>query len=103
MQQNVGETDRWVRIGLGSALAVAGALSLHRGKVAPVLLLGSSALLLESAITRVCPVNALLGRDTRSQDPDRFSRRFGARTPAGTRVGAAQLNRVSATPTATEH
>ena len=66
MQENVGNTDRLLRIGIGASLATVGLLRLSSGRLGPALLLASGALLLESAITRVCPVNSLLGIDTRA-------------------------------------
>lgn len=66
MQENVGNTDRLLRIGIGASLATAGLLQLRRGRLGPALLFASGALLLESAITRVCPINSLLGIDTRN-------------------------------------
>jgi len=47
----------------------------RRGGLAPALALGAGALLLETAITRVCPVNAWLGIDTGD------SQRLGASSP----------------------
>jgi len=66
MQENVGNTDRLLRIGIGASLATIGLLRLKSGHVGPALFLAAGALLLESAITRVCPVNSLLGLDTRA-------------------------------------
>jgi hypothetical protein len=82
MHQNVGRTDRLVRIGLGSVLTLAGLRSLRRGRarVAPAALIGSGALLLETAVTRVCPLNALLGIDTSSRERGARSGREGERT-----------------------
>jgi hypothetical protein len=65
MQENVGNTDRLLRIGIGASLATVGILRIRSGRLGPALLLASGALLLESAITRVCPINGLLGIDTR--------------------------------------
>lgn len=65
MQENVGDTDRLLRIGIGASLATLGVLRLRSGRLGPALLFASGALLLESAITRVCPLNSLLGIDTR--------------------------------------
>lgn len=65
MQENVGNTDRLLRIGIGASLATVGLLRLKSGRIGPALFLASGVLLLESAITRVCPVNSLLGIDTR--------------------------------------
>jgi hypothetical protein len=68
MQENVGRTDRIVRSIVGPAVAGFGIDQLRRGN----LVLGGigiavGALVTESAVTRVCPMNALLGIDTRSQ------------------------------------
>lgn len=65
MQENVGNADRLWRIGIGASLATVGLLRLRSGRLGPALLFASGALLLESAITRVCPINSLLGIDTR--------------------------------------
>ncbi|HYQ02615.1 MAG TPA: DUF2892 domain-containing protein [Polyangiaceae bacterium] len=66
MQENVGHTDRLLRIGIGASLATMGLLRLRSGRLGPALIFASGALLLESAITRVCPVKSLLGIDTRA-------------------------------------
>ena len=69
MQENVGQIDRWVRFALGGALVLGGLRALTRRRTfGGALALTGGALVLESAITRVCPVNALLGVDTRSWD-----------------------------------
>lgn len=68
MQENVGRMDSWIRLGLGGGLAVAGIRALKGGLVMPAVLFTTSALLVKSAITRVCPVNGLLGIDTRKHD-----------------------------------
>lgn len=65
MQENVGNRDRLLRIGIGASLVAMGLLRLRSGRLGPSLLFASGALLLESAITRVCPINSLLGIDTR--------------------------------------
>lgn len=65
MQENVGNADRLLRIGIGVSLISVALTRLKRGRLGPALLFASGALLLESAITRVCPVNSLLGIDTR--------------------------------------
>jgi hypothetical protein len=67
MQENVGGGDRWTRVVIGSGLASAGLYFIGKRPLAPALLLSGAALVLESAWTRVCPVNTLLGVDTRSQ------------------------------------
>jgi hypothetical protein len=69
MQENVGNIDRWVRVAAGGALILGAARALGiRGAVAPALLFASGAVLLETALTRVCALNALLGVDTRRLD-----------------------------------
>jgi hypothetical protein len=68
MQENVGTIDRWVRVALGAGLVTAGLSRLTRRTAAPTALVGLGALVLESALTRVCPLNALLGVDTRRLD-----------------------------------
>ncbi|HEU4412515.1 MAG TPA: DUF2892 domain-containing protein [Polyangiaceae bacterium] len=84
MKENVGSFDRLARAVLGPALfALGGAYALRprsprRAPVAPALAMVGGALIAETAITRVCPVNALLGIDTRRR----------ARAPLG-RGGAA--------------
>lgn len=65
MQENVGNADRLLRMGIGASLVTAGLLRLQKGRLGPALLFASGALILESAITRVCPINSLLGIDTR--------------------------------------
>ncbi len=68
MLENVGKTDRWVRTAVGSSLVLLGAWHSRRGGLASALALGAGAMLLESAVTRVCPVNSWLGVDTRGQE-----------------------------------
>jgi hypothetical protein len=67
MQENVGNRDRLLRFAVGGSLLLAGLSGLRRGRWVPALLLTSGTAVLESAITRVCPVNALLGIDTREE------------------------------------
>jgi hypothetical protein len=79
MEENVGKKDQALR-----ALAGPLALSLgyyrmdgRRGKTGGLATMIAGALIIESAITRTCPLNALLGIDTREK---RLSfRRSGAR------------------------
>lgn len=68
MQENVGTIDRWVRVAVGGTLVTAGLYGLARRNVLPAALLTTGALVLESALTRVCPLNAWLGIDTRRLD-----------------------------------
>lgn len=70
MQENVGDTDRWLRVAVGGALVLGAASTLGaRRALGPGLLLAGGALLLETAITRVCPLNAALGFDSRGWAP----------------------------------
>lgn len=80
MRENVGNTDRWLRAVIGGALVLVAARSLGaRRAIAPGLLLAGRALLLETALTRVCPLNAVLEIDTRRWHPFGL---FGARFEA---------------------
>jgi Protein of unknown function (DUF2892) len=66
MRENVGRIDRMVRSVLGSSLFI---LGLYERRERPGLGIASAvagAFLLESAITRVCPLNAAFRFDTRS-------------------------------------
>lgn len=67
MKENVGLIDRIVRTVLGSGLLAVGASSLREAPVVGVVAAVAGALVLESAVTRVCPLNAALGIDTRSR------------------------------------
>lgn len=68
MKENVGRADRAARGVLGPALMSLGygRLGGREGQAAGLLTMVSGAVLIESAVTRVCPINALLGIDTRS-------------------------------------
>jgi len=67
MKENVGTADRIVRSIAGPALMAVGYTKLRgrRGRPAGLMAMIGGALLAESAITRVCPLNALFGIDTR--------------------------------------
>ena len=67
MKENVGGADQLLRTLLGPAMMVAGLsrLGADRGRTLGLLALVGGALVLESAITRTCPLNAVLGIDTR--------------------------------------
>lgn len=81
MQENVGNADRWLRVAVGGALVLAGARALGAKRaVVSGLSLAGGAILLETAITRVCPVNAAFGIDTRGEQP---GKRDDARWHAG--------------------
>jgi hypothetical protein len=103
MQENIGNLERWLRVAAGGALVLGGARALGaRGALAPALVLASGALVLETALTRVCPLNALLGVDTRrlgtsSEEPAEFTQPAGraggtgdAAERAAKDIGAAQ-------------
>jgi hypothetical protein len=67
MKENVGTADRALRSLVGPALLGAGYARLggREGRTAGLTAMIAGALIIESAITRVCPVNAMLGIDTR--------------------------------------
>ncbi|CAN5651875.1 hypothetical protein BH23GEM8_BH23GEM8_19790 [soil metagenome] len=67
MKENVGGADQLLRTVIGPALITLGLtrLGARSGSTAGLLALLGGALLLESAITRTCPVNAALQIDTR--------------------------------------
>jgi hypothetical protein len=67
MKENVGNTDRAIRFIVGPALIVASltALGARLGRTSGLLALVGGTMIVESAITRTCPLNALLGIDTR--------------------------------------
>lgn len=66
MKENVGGADRAFRLLTGPALIGVGYAGLggRHGSNAGLLTMLAGVLTLESAITRVCPVNDLLGLDT---------------------------------------
>jgi hypothetical protein len=68
MKENVGRTDRIMRLALGPAMIALGYAGLggDRGRPAGLATMLGGALVLESGVTRVCPLNAVLGIDTRS-------------------------------------
>jgi hypothetical protein len=81
MQENIGRLDRIVRSVVGPALAGLGYMHLRRGYMQSRLanrrrgnlVLGAlgvalGAIITETAVTRVCPFNALFGLDTRSEE-----------------------------------
>jgi hypothetical protein len=67
VRENVGREDQALRSVAGPAIMAMGLwkLGANRGKPAGLAALIGGALILESAITRVCPVNKALGIDTR--------------------------------------
>ncbi|MGK3963911.1 DUF2892 domain-containing protein [Sorangium sp. So ce118] len=70
MQENVGTLDRTARLVAGPLLMGLGATALGglKGRPGGLVALVAGALIVESAITRVCPVNRLLGVDTRERE-----------------------------------
>jgi hypothetical protein len=74
MKENVGKLDRSMRSVLGPLLMAVGYTLLRgrQGRPAGLAALVGGALVIDSAITRVCPLNAALGVDTREK-------RFGIR------------------------
>lgn len=70
MKENVGTKDRLARSIVGPALMALGYSRWggHRGQLGGLTAIVSGALLIESAITRVCPINGALGIDTREQE-----------------------------------
>ena len=78
MQENVGNVDRWLRVAVGGALVLGAVRALAlRKALRPGLLLAGAAVALQTALTRVCPLNAALARDTRGWIP---LRRLGGRS-----------------------
>lgn len=67
MKENVGPMDRLLRAVVGPGLVALGYATLggNRGKLGGLAAMLGGALIVESAITRVCPLNHLLGIDTR--------------------------------------
>jgi hypothetical protein len=87
MQENVGEIDRAVRFAVGGLLVVGAVRSLiKRRSVGAAMTLAAGAVIVESAITRVCPINALLGVDTRQFDSDAKQLRLSAGNLHGDRA-----------------
>jgi len=68
MKENVGRLDRLMRAVVGPGVLALGYAKLggNRGAIPGLLAIITGTLITESAITRVCPVNHLLGIDTRS-------------------------------------
>ncbi len=68
MRENVGKIDRIIRTVIGARLFAGGLWAGLRGHRTGVLGVALGGFLLESALTRVCPVSTLLGIDTRSTE-----------------------------------
>jgi len=66
VKENVGRVDQAVRSILGPALLALGATHWggRRGRVTGLAAMIAGALVTETAVTRTCPLNALLGVDT---------------------------------------
>ncbi len=69
MKENVGKNDQLIRSLAGPALMGVGyfALGGNKGKLAGLAAIVVGAIVSESAITRVCPVNEFFGLDTREK------------------------------------
>lgn len=69
MKENVGKKDQMLRSVAGPALMVAGyqLLGGNKGRLPGLLAIVAGSLIVESAITRVCPLNEALGMDTRKK------------------------------------
>jgi hypothetical protein len=69
MKENVGRRDQVVRAVVGPALMGLGytALNGHKGSLAGLGAIVGGAMLAESAVTRVCPLNRMLGIDSRDE------------------------------------
>ena len=72
MKENVGKKDRIARSFVGPVLMLMGYTSLKgcKGKTIGLASMIFGALIMESAITRVCPLNAAFGIDTREKGHD---------------------------------
>ncbi|MFW6324839.1 MAG: YgaP family membrane protein [Desulfovibrionales bacterium] len=68
MKENVGGIDRKLRFAAGPGLLVLGYLGIggRHGRTFGLLTMLAGFALTETAITRVCPLNALFGIDSRS-------------------------------------
>ena len=71
MRENVGGADRVARAVAGPALVLLGFAKWggRRGEPVGLLLMLGGAILAETAITRVCPLNEVLGVDTARRVP----------------------------------
>jgi uncharacterized membrane protein len=67
MRENVGRVDRLIRAVVGPALTALGIAQLDDRRLLGVAGVILGAMVAESAITRVCPLHAALGIDTRTQ------------------------------------
>jgi uncharacterized membrane protein len=85
MNENVGNEDRMLRAVTGPALMLMGYAILggNRGHCTGLLTMIAGTALLESAITRVCPLNAMLGIDSRTpREKNHDRQRVIGRAPA---------------------
>lgn len=69
MKENVGRIDRIARAIVAPGLVALGYTRLRgcRGNLPGIAVMMAGAMLFETAITRVCPLNALFGVDTRTK------------------------------------
>jgi hypothetical protein len=67
LKENVGRTDQAIRAVVGPGLVIAGLTLLEgkRGRPLGLAAMLGGAMISETALTRTCPLNGLLGIDTR--------------------------------------
>ncbi len=94
MQENVGSKDRLARSIVGPALMAMGYIRWggDRGEVGGLTAIVAGTMLVESAVTRVCPLNALFGLDTREpelvqRDLQAVVSRYGTESISAERLG----------------
>ena len=68
MRENVGQLDRIVRTLVGASFLLHGLAGVVRGRRSAAFGVAVGGFLLESALTRVCPLSTLFGIDTRSTE-----------------------------------
>lgn len=69
MKENVGRADQILRAIVGPLLLIGGLtrLGATRGRAAGIAAMIGGALITETALTKTCPLNELLGMDTRGK------------------------------------
>lgn len=95
MKQNVGDADAAMRLLAGPSLLGLGLY--QRGRAGGKLAMAAGAALTATAFTRVCPINALFGRDTSRREPRRLTY-----TAPGGAEAQADLERSKGWPAAAE-
>jgi uncharacterized membrane protein len=66
VKENVGRTERIVRIVVGASVAAASLTQIRRHPILALVGAVAGALVTETGVTRVCPLNTAFGIDTRS-------------------------------------